>query len=104
MYQTKGYTFLIDFYFDEVTAVYLFVGALLTFLITVYSRYYLHRESGYKRFFNTVLLFYAGYNITIFSGNLKHFLGWEDTRYFIFSYSFFIAIDIYPYEMKGKYF
>ena len=36
---------------------------ILTFLITVYSRYYLHRETGYKRFFNTVWFFYLGYNI-----------------------------------------
>lgn len=91
LYQTKGYTFLIDFYFDELTAVYLFVGALLTFLITVYSRYYLHRESGYKRFFNTILLFYVGYNITIFSGNFETlFIGWE-----ILGISSFLLIAFY---------
>jgi NADH-quinone oxidoreductase subunit L len=78
LYQCKGYEFLVDFYFDKITAVYLFVGALLTFLITVYSRYYLHREAGYKRFFNTILFFYLGYNITIFSGNFETlFIGWE---------------------------
>ena len=78
LYHSENYEFLIDFYFDKVTAVYLFVGAFITFLIVVYSRYYLHREKGYKRFFNTILLFYLGYNLTIFSGNFETlFLGWE---------------------------
>jgi len=78
VYQTTGYEFFIDLYFDFVTAVYLFVGSFLTFLITIYSRYYLHRESGYKRFFNTILFFFLGYNIIIFSGNFETlFIGWE---------------------------
>lgn len=91
IFKSKEYEFLIDFYFDKVTAVYLLVGALLTFLITVYSRYYLHRESGYKRFFNTILLFYLGYNITIFSGNFETlFIGWE-----ILGISSFLLVAFY---------
>lgn len=78
LFQTTGYEFYLDFYFDKITAVYLFVGSLLTFLVTIYSRYYLHRENGYKRFFNTLMFFYLGYNITIFAGNLETlFIGWE---------------------------
>src|SRR6188474_1446265 len=46
LYKTPGYEFLIDFYFDKITATYLLVGSVLTFLVTVYSRYYLHREDG----------------------------------------------------------
>ncbi|HWY37162.1 MAG TPA: proton-conducting transporter membrane subunit [Bacteroidia bacterium] len=70
--------FFIDFYFDKITAVYLFVGSFLTFLITIYSRYYMHRESGFKRFFTTLLFFYLGNNIIIFSGNLETLcVGWE---------------------------
>ncbi|WP_317896790.1 proton-conducting transporter transmembrane domain-containing protein [Aurantibacillus circumpalustris] len=78
LFRTTGYEFYLDFYFDKITAVYLFVGSSLTLLITIYSRYYMHREEGYKRFFNTLLFFYLGYNITIFSGNLETlFIGWE---------------------------
>jgi NADH-quinone oxidoreductase subunit L len=78
LFSTVGYEFYLDFYFDKITAVYLFVGALLTFLVSIYSRYYLHREEGYKRFFNTLMFFYLGYSITIFSGNLETlFVGWE---------------------------
>jgi NADH:ubiquinone oxidoreductase subunit 5 (subunit L)/multisubunit Na+/H+ antiporter MnhA subunit len=78
LFRSPGYEFFVDFYFDKITAMYLFVGSFLTFLVTLYSRAYLHRESGYKRFFNTILFFYIGYNIVIFSGNLETlFIGWE---------------------------
>ncbi|MCG9912353.1 MAG: hypothetical protein MH137_13750 [Flavobacteriales bacterium] len=91
VYRSESYEFLIDFYFDKVTAVYLFVGSFLTFLIIAYSRYYLHREVGYKRFFNTVLFFYLGYNITIFSGNFETlFIGWE-----VLGLSSFLLIAFY---------
>jgi NADH-quinone oxidoreductase subunit L len=76
--KTEGYEFFIDFCFDRITAVYLLVGAILTFLVTIYSRYYLHREEGYKRFFNTLLFFYLGYNLVVISGNFETmFIGWE---------------------------
>lgn len=68
----------IDFYFDKITAVYAFIGAILTLLVTIFSRSYLHREEGFKRFFNTLLLFFLGYNFIIFSGNFETlFIGWE---------------------------
>ncbi|MDH4461040.1 MAG: proton-conducting transporter membrane subunit, partial [Flectobacillus sp.] len=91
LFQDFGYDFFIDLYFDGITATYLFVGAFLTFIVTVYSRYYLHREDGYKRFFNTVLFFYFGYNIVIFSGNLETlFIGWE-----VLGISSFLLIAFY---------
>ena len=78
LYKTTGFEIFIDFYFDKVTAVYALVGSLLSFLVTIFSRYYLHREEGFKRYFNTVLLFFTGYNLVIFSGNFETlFIGWE---------------------------
>ena len=78
LFKNDQFEFLIDFFFDRISAVYLVVGAILTFLVTFYSRYYLHREPGYKRFFNTVLFFYLGFNLTILSGNFETlFVGWE---------------------------
>ena len=91
LYKTTNFEFLVDFFFDRITAVYLFVGSFLTFLIMLYSRYYLHREKGYKRFFNTVLFFFLGYNITIFAGNFETlFIGWE-----ILGISSFLLIAFY---------
>jgi NADH:ubiquinone oxidoreductase subunit 5 (subunit L)/multisubunit Na+/H+ antiporter MnhA subunit len=94
LYQINDYDFFIDLYFDKITAVYLLVGALLTFLVTIYSRYYLHRETGYKRFFNTVLFFYLGYTIAVTSGNLETlFIGWE-----ILGISSFLLISFYKHR------
>lgn len=91
LFRSEGYEFYIDLMFDKITLTYLLVGALLTFLVTIYSRYYLHREKGYKRFFNTVLFFYLGYNVVIFSGNLETmFVGWE-----ILGISSFLLIAFY---------
>ena len=78
LFQSKDYEFFIGFYFDWITAVYFLVGSFLTFLVVIYSRYYMHRETGYKRFFNTILFFYIGYNLIIISGNMETlFVGWE---------------------------
>jgi NADH-quinone oxidoreductase subunit L len=91
IFKAKDYDFYIDFYFDRITLTYLLIGALLTFIVTIYSRYYMHREEGYKRFFNVILFFYLGYNIAIFSGNLETlFIGWE-----ILGISSFLLIAFY---------
>lgn len=91
LYRSPHYDFLLDFYFDKIAVVYLLVGSMLTFLITIYSRYYLHREAGYKRFFNTILFFYLGYNIAVLSGNFETlFIGWE-----ILGISSFLLIAFY---------
>lgn len=91
LFKAIGFEFFIDFYFDKVTAVFSIVGAFLTLLITIYSSEYLHREKGYKRFFNTIQLFYIGFNVIIFSGNLETlFIGWE-----ILGISSFLLIAFY---------
>ncbi|WP_209331263.1 proton-conducting transporter membrane subunit [Lunatimonas salinarum] len=78
LYNNGSYQFLLDFYFDSLSAVYLWVGAFVTFLITRYSRFYMHMEEGYKRFFNTLLFFFLAYNLTVLAGNFETlFLGWE---------------------------
>ena len=78
LYQTDHFVFAIQFYYDEVTAVFSIVGSLLFFLVATFSKYYMHRDEGFKRFFNIILLFAAGYNFIIFSGNFETlFIGWE---------------------------
>ena len=78
VYQTDHFVFAIQFYYDAITAVYSIVGAVLFFLVSTFSRYYMHRDEGYKRFFNTILFFALGYNLIIFSGNFETmFIGWE---------------------------
>jgi NADH-quinone oxidoreductase subunit L len=91
IYSQPGYQFLICLYFDKITAVYLLVGTILTALVTVYSRIYLHREQGYRRFFTTILLFFTGYCTAVCSGNLETLIvAWE-----VLGISSFLLIAFY---------
>ena len=75
---TPEFDFFIDFFFDQVSLVFLFVGSILTLLVSVFSKYYIHREPGFKRYFNNVQLFFLGYSIVVVAGNFETlFLGWE---------------------------
>jgi NADH-quinone oxidoreductase subunit L len=78
LYQTAHFVFAIHFYYDEVTVVFSIVGSLFFFLVATFSKYYMHRDEGYKRFFNTILLFATAYNFIILAGNFETlFIGWE---------------------------
>lgn len=78
LYASSDSHFSIDFFFDAKTAVYGSMTATLTFLVVVFSRYYIHREKGFKRFFNNILFFYTGLCFILFAGNLETiFIGWE---------------------------
>ena len=60
LYQTEHFVFAIQLYYDEITAVFSIVGAFLFFLVATFSKYYMHRDEGYKRFFNTILVVCSG--------------------------------------------
>jgi NADH-quinone oxidoreductase subunit L len=91
LYSSHDYEFFIDFYFDYFSAAFVFVGSVLTLLVCAYSRVYMHREKGYRRFFQTILFFLLGYNTTVLSGNLETlFIGWE-----ILGISSFLLIAYY---------
>ena len=91
LYRTSDFVFAFDLYYDGITAVFSIVGAILFFLVSTFSKYYMHRDEGYKRFFNTILLFALGYNMIIFSGNFETmFIGWE-----IIGLSSFLLIAFY---------
>jgi NADH-quinone oxidoreductase subunit L len=78
LYQTDHFVFAVQLYYDEVTAVFSIIGAFLFFLVATFSKYYMHRDEGYKRFFNTILLFATAYNFIILAGNFETlFIGWE---------------------------
>jgi len=73
-----NYSFSLCAYLDKLSVVFVLIGTILTTLVGIYSRYYLHRELGFKRFFNTILFFFFGYNLTVLSGNTETlFMGWE---------------------------
>lgn len=91
---TSYYEFFITLRFDKVTAVYAIVGAILASLVMTYSRTYLHREPGYKRFFTNTLFFFFGFNVVVFAGNLETlFVGWE-----VLGISSFLLIAFYRHR------
>ncbi len=78
LFKAENTEIFIDFYFDKITATFTVVGSLIAMLVAIFSRYYMHREKGFKRFFSTTLFFFLGYNLVILSGNFETlFIGWE---------------------------
>jgi NADH-quinone oxidoreductase subunit L len=91
LFKSEHFNFFVCYNFDKIALVFAFAGSFLTFIVTIYSRFYLHRENGYKRFFTTIMLFYVGYNTAVMSGNLETlFIGWE-----ILGVSSFLLIAFY---------
>lgn len=78
LYTSQHYTFSLDFYFDRLSAVFLGMATVMTTLVFIFSKYYMHREQGFKRFYYTVLLFFFGLSLIILAGNFEVLLlGWE---------------------------
>ena len=78
LFKTPEFDFFIDFLFDLKSLVFFSVGCILTLLVSIFSKYYIHREDGYKRYFNNIQLFFLGYTIVTMAGNFEtFFLGWE---------------------------
>lgn len=78
LFEHEGFRFSLDFYFDGITLTFAIVGALIALLSLVFSKYYMHRDEGFKRYFNGILLFYTAYSFAVFAGNFETlFIGWE---------------------------
>ncbi len=78
LYASPQYSFSLDFYFDRLSAVFLAMATIMTMLVFIFSKYYMHRESGFKRFYYTLSLFFIGLTLIILAGNFEVLLlGWE---------------------------
>jgi len=78
LYASQHYAFSLDFYFDRLSAVFLGMATIMTTLVFIFSKYYMHLEPGFKRFYYTVLLFFIGLTLIILAGNFEVLLlGWE---------------------------
>lgn len=96
LYQQDDYSFPVLFYLDKVSAAYLFCVWTIFAIIVKYCRVYLHRESGYKRFFQTIFGFVFGLNLIVLSGNIDMlFAGWE-----IVGISSFLLIAFYRHRAQ----
>lgn len=78
LYSGSEYDIGISFFLDGFGYAYLFAASLLMGMVVVFSRYYVHREKGYKRFFINIQLFYGGLVMVLLAGNFETlFVGWE---------------------------
>lgn len=78
VYSADNYTFRLTQYFDATSAVFLAMTALMLTLIAVFSKFYLHRDPGFKRFYVTIFLFLTGLSLIVLAGNFELlFVGWE---------------------------
>lgn len=78
LHASHHYTLSFEFYFDRLTAVFLGMAIIMAVLVFTFSRYYMHREQGFKRFYSTLFLFLTGLSLVILAGNFEVlFLGWE---------------------------
>ena len=96
LYAADNYSFPILFYLDRVGAVYLICIWAIFSIIVKYCRVYLHRESGYKRFFLSIFGFIFGLNLIILSGSIDMlFAGWE-----IVGIASFLLIAFYRHRVQ----
>lgn len=94
LYQHDDYQFPLLFFLDHVGAVYLFVVWAVFAAIVKYCRVYLHRELGFKRFFQAIFGFVFGLNLIVLSGSIDMlFAGWE-----IVGISSFLLIAFYRHR------
>ncbi len=78
IYESASYTFALEFFFDLTGAVFFAMTCITTLLVMRFSTFYMHRDRGFKRFFATILLFFAGLGLIVFAGNFETlFIGWE---------------------------
>ena len=78
VFSNADYTFALTFYMDAASAVFFMMTCLTTILVLLFSKYYMHRDPGFQRFHTTILFFFAGLALVIFSGNFETlFVGWE---------------------------
>ena len=70
--------FHLSFMMDGLSEALLWLTNVLMFLVINFSRVYLHKEDGFKRFFNALALFYLALHWTLLANNFSTLLvGWE---------------------------
>lgn len=77
-FSVNGYHYDLVMLADIVSLSYAIFSALLLYLICSFSQRYLHKESGFHRFYLVLLLFSLGLHLVCLSGTLELLLvGWE---------------------------
>ena len=78
IYKTGDYAMSLSFYIDSMSVLFLSLVAFLSNMVITYSRYYLHREPGYQKFFATLMFLMFGLALLTVAGTLDVLMaGWE---------------------------
>lgn len=78
LFEHGDYRFTFQLALDEASVTFLVLVQFTTGMALRFSRFYLHREPGFRRFFATVLMFQAAMCVLTLAGNLDlMFAGWE---------------------------
>jgi NADH:ubiquinone oxidoreductase subunit 5 (subunit L)/multisubunit Na+/H+ antiporter MnhA subunit len=78
LFQHGDYRFTFELALDWDSVVFLVLVQFTAGMVVRFSRFYLHREPGFRRFFANVLLFQAAMCVLTLAGNLDlMFAGWE---------------------------
>ena len=73
-----SYHFTLGLELDGNAALFLLLVQFITGMVVRFSRFYLHREPGFRRFFRSVLLFQSAMCLLTLAGNIDlMFAGWE---------------------------
>jgi NADH-quinone oxidoreductase subunit L len=78
LFERDAYRFTFELTLDGASVVFLALVQFTTGMVVRFSRFYMHRERGFGRFFATVLMFQAAMCTLTLAGNLDlMFAGWE---------------------------
>ncbi len=77
-FRVGHYGFVWHLVLDKLSVTFTIFSGILFGLIGVFSKKYLHREPGYRRFYLMLMLFGAGVQLVVMGGSLDMvFMGWE---------------------------
>ncbi|MFN8606037.1 MAG: proton-conducting transporter membrane subunit [Vulcanimicrobiota bacterium] len=75
---TQGLDFRFVLQLDRLSLPFVLLSTSLCGLVAAFSERYLHRESGYQRYFFLLCVFSLGYNLTILAGSIEVlYASWE---------------------------
>lgn len=74
----EHYRFAFKFLFDPLSITFLMLSLILSSVVGAFTRVYLHREPGHRRFYLLFTLFVLGMTISSLAGTIETlFAGWE---------------------------
>ena len=97
VYDHGDFKFTLYYLIDTISIAGLLTVTTIFLLVTRFSRYYLHKDPGYQRYFAILQLFLLGLTILMIAGNIDFlFAGWE-----FLGVSSFLLIGFYHHRLSA---